>query len=210
MNSPVPCPANSCAANEKLANRDSYHDENKSVAAYGQKKEEAAQTRPIPIWPATKDRPLLPLSLDGLCYLSDIEEKDESFAIQKTLFLGFPGAIAGGRNAHHEAIGWCISRKAVIVNRDVFSAGGKKEIELVGASISLNLPGVITKAMTALNRKCPASLADLSEINGRKIKNIESAIECFKQGLCLMVFWMTFQHWLHVMEIYRWNIPKYC
>ena len=141
------------------------------------------QKRPIPIWPATKDRPLLPLSLGGLCYLSDIDDRDESFAIQKTLFLGFPSVLAGGRDAHYQAIGWCISRKAVIINRDVFSAGGQKIVSLAGTSLTLSLPGVMTKAITALQRVCPVSLADLSEIHGQRIRSAESAIELYESNL---------------------------
>lgn len=153
------------------------------MTAGDQRSKQEIQSRPIPIWPATKGRPLLPLSLGGLCYLSDIEDKDDSFAIQKTLFLGFPGVFAGGRDAHCEAIGWCISRKAVIVNRDVFSAGGQKNVSLVGTSLNLSLPGVVTKAMTALQRNCPVSLADLSEIHSCKVKSPESAIQLFKEIL---------------------------
>ena len=141
------------------------------------------QKRPIPIWPATKDRPLLPLSLGGLCYLADMDDRIESFAIQKTLFLGFPSVLAGGRDAHYQAIGWCISRKAVIVNRDVFSAGGQKNVSLSGTALTLRLPAVMTKAITALQRPCPVSLADLSEIHGQRIKNAESAIKLFESNL---------------------------
>ncbi len=147
------------------------------------KKVPGVRSRPIPLWPATEDHPLLPVSLGGFGYLSDIEDKNESFAIQKTLFLGFPRVVAGGRDAHYQAIGWCISRKAVIVNRDVFSAGGQKPVAVAELDRPVILPAVMTKAITALNRRCPVSLGDLSEIHGRAIDTADSAIEIFGESL---------------------------
>lgn len=147
------------------------------------KKASKSQSWPIRLWPDTTDHPLLPLSLGGLCYLSDIEDKNESFAIQKTLFLGFPEVFAGGRDSHYPAIGWCISRKAVIINRDVFSAGGQRAISLQDKMLDLSLPAVMTKATTALSRECPVLLSDLSEIYGQPIKNAKTAIDLFRAEL---------------------------
>jgi hypothetical protein len=137
----------------------------------------------IPIWPSIGTRRFVPLDIGGLRYLSDLKDRSESFAVQKTLFLGFPEVLSGGHAAHHTAIGWCISRKAIIVNRDVFSAGGQAFVDIHGSAVPIRLPGVMKKAIDSLGRRCPVSLEDLSEIHGVSVASGSDAAALFRLKL---------------------------
>jgi hypothetical protein len=120
--------------------------------------------------------------LGGLRSLRGIG-RTASFSLQKTLFLGFPEVLSGGSAAHSIAIGWAISQKSVIINRDVFSAGGKRTIRLLGLGVSLKLPGVIGKCAEKLSCDAPVSLKDLSEIGGTLLETPGEAVQRFKSAL---------------------------
>lgn len=86
----------------------------------------------IPWWVAPDADGTGAVELDGIGGFGGLRSlrgigRDASFSLQKTLFLGFPEVLSGGSAAHSIAIGWAISQKSVIINRDVFSAGGKRD-----------------------------------------------------------------------------------
>lgn len=118
---------------------------------------------------------------DGFGGLRNLKQigSDLSCSIQKTLFLGFPEVLSGGKAAHSNAIGWAISRKSAIVGRDVFSAGGKRDVNLGGGIGTVTLPAVVHKCSMALHKSCAVSLADLSEIHGQEFSKPENVIANF-------------------------------
>jgi hypothetical protein len=119
----------------------------------------------------------------SLKYLGDIE-REVSFGIQKSLFLGFPGVLTGGRSSHFDAIGWCISRRSVIVNRDVFSAGGKSEVTIDPLSTTaIQVPGVISNFIWSVGKQCPVSFNELSEIHGTEIRSVDVLKKKIKEAL---------------------------
>jgi len=151
----------------------------------------ALERKEIPWWVVTESNEQLAVEADrkgglggmgGLRYLRGME-RTASFSLQKTLFLGFPEVLSGGAAAHSVAIGWAISQKSTIINRDVFSAGGKEPIRLAAPIGAVKLPRVVTKCSEALRRDAPVSLAELSNIHGVALPTPEAAIKRFKSRL---------------------------
>lgn len=114
----------------------------------------------------------------GLRYLGDMD-RFTSYAIQKTLFLGFPEVLSGGRDSHYNAIGWAISQKSTIINRDVFSAGGRHLADLGLPSGPVELPAVIGKCASAFGRDARISLWDMRQICGPGIDSGAAALKRF-------------------------------
>jgi hypothetical protein len=151
----------------------------------------ALERKEIPWWVVAESQEQLAFEADrersgggmgGLRYLRGME-RTASFSLQKTLFLGFPEVLSGGAAAHSIAIGWAISQKSTIINRDVFSAGGKASIGLAGHIGKLTLPAVVSKCAAALRRDVRVSLAELSSIHGVALPTPETAIKRFKSRL---------------------------
>ena len=120
--------------------------------------------------------------LGGLRSLNGIG-RAASFSLQKTLFLGFPEVLSGGSAAHSIAIGWAISQKSVIINRDVFSAGGKRAIGLSHLGVNPKLPGVFSNCAEKIARDARVSLRDLSSIGGTNFTNPSQVIQRFESAL---------------------------
>ena len=120
--------------------------------------------------------------LGGLRSLNGIG-RAASFSLQKTLFLGFPEVLSGGSAAHSIAIGWAISQKSVIVNRDVFSAGGKRAIGLSHLGVNPKLPGVFSNCAEKIARDARVSLRDLSSIGGTTFTKPSQVIQRFESAL---------------------------
>jgi hypothetical protein len=151
----------------------------------------ALERKEIPWWVVAESQEQLAFEADregsgggmgGLRYLRGME-RTASFSLQKTLFLGFPEVLSGGAAAHSIAIGWAISQKSTIINRDVFSAGGKVSIGLAQPIGSVRLPAVVSKCAAALRRDVGVSLAELSNIHGVALPTPEAAIKRFKSRL---------------------------
>jgi hypothetical protein len=151
----------------------------------------ALERKEIPWWVVTESKEQLGFEADrngtvggmgGLRYLRGLE-RSASFSLQKTLFLGFPEVLSGGATTHSIAIGWAISQKSVIINRDVFSSGGKRPVQLAPPLGRVTLPAVVSKCAAALQRDAPVSLAELSSIHGMALSTPEAAIERFKSKL---------------------------
>lgn len=109
--------------------------------------------------------------------------REASFSLQKTLFLGFPEVLSGGSAAHSIAIGWAISQKSVIVNRDVFSAGGKRTVSLSDLRIKPKLPGVVSNCADKLACDAKVSLQDLSSIGGTLFTSPSQVVRRFESAL---------------------------
>jgi len=109
--------------------------------------------------------------------------REASFSFQKTLFLGFPEVLSGGPAAHSIAIGWAISQKSVIVNRDVFSAGGKRMVPLSKLGIKPKLPGVVSNCADKLACDAKVSLQDLSSIGGTLFTSPSQVVRRFESAL---------------------------
>lgn len=120
--------------------------------------------------------------LGGLRSLKGIG-RAASLSLQKTLFLGFPEVLSGGSAAHSMAIGWAISQKSVIVNRDVFSAGGKRAIGLSHLGVNPKLPGVFRNCAKKIALDARVSLRDLSSIGGTTFTNPSQVIQRFESTL---------------------------
>jgi hypothetical protein len=147
----------------------------------------ATEAGEVPWWlPESDDEDVDPdtrTSKSSLAFLGDIE-RELRFGIKKTLFLGFPEVLTGGRSSHYDAIGWCISRRSVIINRDVFSAGGKKQVNIGSLSTNpIQVPGVISNFINSVGKQCPVSFAELSEIYGSEIRNVESLKQKIREVL---------------------------
>lgn len=126
-----------------------------------------------------------PDSAAGLGGLRNLRQmgNEASFSLQKTLFLGFPEVLAGGRAAHANAIGWAISRKSAIIGRDVFSAGGQRRLNLGSTLGAVTLPAVIGNCATMINKSNLVSLNDLSEIYGQTFTSADQAIKRFRSTI---------------------------
>lgn len=109
--------------------------------------------------------------------------REASFSLQKTLFLGFPEVLSGGSAAHSIAIGWAISQKSVIINRDVFSAGGKRTVRLLRLGINPKLPGVVSNCADKLACDATVSLQDLSSIGGTLFTSASQVVRRFESAL---------------------------
>ena len=120
--------------------------------------------------------------LGGLRSLKGVG-RNASFSLQKTLFLGFPEVLSGGSAAHSIAIGWAISQKSVIINRDVFSAGGKRAIMLRELGINPKLPAVVGKCAEKLGCNASVSLKDLSSIGGTAFSSADQVVRRFDAAL---------------------------
>lgn len=148
----------------------------------------ALERKEVPWWVVADSQEAIAFEADvdggmgGLRYLRG-KERSASFSLQKTLFLGFPEVLSGGATSHSIAIGWAISQKSTIINRDVFSAGGKEPIELAPPIGSVTLPAVVTKCAVALKRKAAVSLAELSSIHGMALSTPAAAIKKLESRL---------------------------
>jgi hypothetical protein len=151
----------------------------------------ALERKEIPWWVVTESNEQLAVEADregnvggmgGLRYLRGME-RSASFSLQKTLFLGFPEVLSGGAAAHSIAIGWAISQKSTIINRDVFSAGGKVAIGLTPPIGRVTLPAVVSKCAAALRRDVRVSLAELSNIHAATLSTPAAAIRKFESRL---------------------------
>jgi hypothetical protein len=148
----------------------------------------ALERKEVPWWVVADSREDIAFEADqgggmgGLRYLKNME-RSKSFALQKTLFLGFPEVLSGGAAAHSIAIGWAISQKSTIINRDVFSAGGKVAIGLTQPIGRVTLPAVVSKCAAALRRDVRVSLAELSNIHAATLSTPSAAIRTFELRL---------------------------
>ena len=126
-----------------------------------------------------------PDSAAGLGGLRNLRQmgNEASFSLQKTLFLGFPEVLAGGKAAHANAIGWAISRKSAIIGRDVFSAGGQRRLYLGSTLGAITLPAVIDNCATMIKKTNLVSLDDLSEIYGQTFTSAREAIKRFQSTI---------------------------
>lgn len=148
----------------------------------------ALEREEIPWWVVPEVEGMSAVEIDSLGGLGGLRSlkgigRDASFSLQKTLFLGFPQVLSGGSAAHSIAIGWAISQKSVIINRDVFSAGGKRAIRLTPLGISPKLPGVISNCATMLARGANVSLRDLSSIGGTLFTSPDQVVKRFESAL---------------------------
>lgn len=158
----------------------------------------ALERNEIPWWVVSDADGMSAIEIDSNAGLGGIRSlkgigREASFSLQKTLFLGFPEVLSGGSTAHSIAIGWAISQKSVIVNRDVFSAGGKRMVPLSHLGIKPKLPGVVSKCADKLASDAKVSLKDLSSIGGtlftspgQVVRRYESAIR--KNNLLVHLF----------------------
>lgn len=148
----------------------------------------ALERKEIPWWVVTEENEIIALEPDnhdglgGLRFLKGIE-RQASFAIQKTLFLGFPEVLSGGSEAHSLAVGWSISQKSVIINRDIFSAGGRRKINIGLPGGDIEFPAVIGNCSRSVSRNVPVSLREVSSIYGIKFSSSEDVIKKFRQVL---------------------------
>ena len=142
----------------------------------------ALERKEIPWWVVADSHETIAFEADqeggmgGLRYLRGMD-RSASFSLQKTLFLGFPEVLSGGATSHSIAIGWAISQKSTIINRDVFSAGGKESVRLASPIGNVMLPAVVTKCSVALKRNAGVSLAELSSIHGMALSTPAAAIK---------------------------------
>jgi hypothetical protein len=148
----------------------------------------ALERKEIPWWVVTDDNETIALEPDnrhglgGLRFLKGIE-RQASFSLQKTLFLGFPEVLSGGSDAHSLAVGWSISQRSVIVNRDIFSAGGRRKIDIGLPGGVVDFPAVIGNCSRSVSRNVPVSLTELSSIHGLKFSSGEDVIRKFQEML---------------------------
>jgi len=148
----------------------------------------ALEREEIPWWVVPEVEGMSAVEIDSLGGLGGLRSlkgigREASFSLQKTLFLGFPQVLSGGSAAHSIAIGWAISQKSVIINRDVFSAGGKRAIRLTPLGISPKLPGVISNCAAMLARGANVSLRDLSSIGGTLFTSPDQVVKRFESAL---------------------------
>jgi len=71
----------------------------------------------------------------------------------------------------------------VIVNRDVFSAGGKRMVPLSHLGIKPKLPGVVSKCADKLACDANVSLQDLSSIGGTLFTSPSQVVRRFESAL---------------------------
>ncbi len=142
----------------------------------------------IPWWVVADAEGMSAIEIDSNGGLGGIRSlrgigREASFSLQKTLFLGFPEVLSGGSAAHSIAIGWAISQKSVIVNRDVFSAGGKRTVSLSHLRIKPKLPGVVSNCADKLACDAKVSLQDLSSIGGTLFTSPSQVVRRFESAL---------------------------
>ena len=142
----------------------------------------------IPWWVVADNDGMSAIEIDSHGGLGGIRSlrgigREASFSLQKTLFLGFPEVLSGGSAAHSIAIGWAISQKSVIINRDVFSAGGKRTVSLSHPRIKPKLPGVVSNCADKLACDATVSLQDLSSIGGTRFTSASQVVRRFESAL---------------------------
>ena len=142
----------------------------------------------IPWWVVADNDGMSAIEIDSHGGLGGIRSlrgigREASFSLQKTLFLGFPEVLSGGSAAHAIAIGWAISQKSVIINRDVFSAGGKRTVSLSHLGIKPKLPGVVSNCADKLACDAKVTLQDLSSIGGTRFTSPSQVVCRFESAL---------------------------
>ena len=92
----------------------------------------------------------------------DIRLKNE---ILKKCYLMFPEIICEvGTDKYRNLFAWAIGRYGVILSRDAFSAGGRREIELTSlGGAQVMVPAVVCKAKEALECDGALSLAEIHD-----------------------------------------------
>ena len=125
----------------------------------------------IPWWISSDAEELNRSSDDGQRQLaivkySRLDASKERPALLKTLLVGFPEILSRSQTKFDDALVWSLLRKSVLITRDAFTAGGRRDVLIpaICERASLTVPQVFVRSKSIFASSAEVNLADISEI----------------------------------------------